>query len=270
MMSKKLENKIAENFDKTFNFEKFTSQDPLKIEPVGRDFLNQFVSEFHRVNSFDIPLLAHHIENIDGVPTPTEYPTNFQKIKQQLAYIQFLYEELEAFQNRLVNYPKSDSCKTDDVIAFNQSHEKIAQAKFTLGLLVGAHNQEMNSTYYTESGIKKLQAEQVKSLKKYNQKYNKALELTQIVLSHFYNIEKNRPVKPNLVIDYIEMLCIQQGFEYPKDRKSDLFKDFISTSLKAITPHPNWKGATKDDYKQIDKKSFNKTYKPYAKQLIKK
>lgn len=269
-MSKKLENKISENFDKTFNFEHFTSQDQLNTEPVGRDFLNQFVSELCRLNSFDIPLVTHHIEIINGIPTPTEYPTNFKKIKQQLMYIQFLYAELESFQNKLINYPKSDNCKIEDVIAFNQSHEKITQAKFILGLLVGAHNQEMNSSYYTEAGITKLQSEKHKSATRYNQKYAKALGLTQKILSHFYSIESNHPYKPSLVIDYIEMLCTDHGVNYPKDRKSEIFTECINAFLGPITPHKNWAGATKDDYKQIDKKSFNKTYKPYVKQLIKK
>ncbi|QQX79996.1 hypothetical protein JK628_21320 [Shewanella sp. KX20019] len=269
-MSKKLENRIAKNFDKVFNFEQFTSQDQLNIEPVGRDFLNQFVSEFSRLNRLSIPLTVHHIENINGIPTPTEYPTSFQKIKHQLAYIQFLYEELERLQNKLINFPQENKFQLDDIKALSQSHEKSEQAKFTLGLLVGAHNQEMNNSYFNEAGKAKMQAEQLKSINKYNQKYAKALELTQKVLSHFYSVESNHPFKPSLLIDYIEMLCNEHKIGYPKDRKSEIFKDFINICLKAITPHTNWSGSTKHDYKHIDRRSFNKTYKPYIKQLITK
>jgi hypothetical protein len=269
-MSKKLQNKITKNFDKAFSFEHFTSQSELNAEPVGRDFLNQFVSELLRLNSLSIPLVKHHIESINGVPTPVEYPTYFLQLKQQFQYVQYLTDKLEHLQNKLIDYPEKNEVLVDDVKSLNHCHEKVAQAKFTLGMLVGAHNQEMNNAYFNEAGITKMQAEQLKAFNKYDHTYAKALELTQKVLSHFYSIESNHPFKPGLVIDYIEMLCNENNVDYPKDRKSEIFKDFISAYLKAITPHPNWQGATKDEHKQIDKKAFMKEYKPFIKQVLKR
>jgi hypothetical protein len=269
-MSKKLENKIAASFDKAFNFESFTSQALPNTEPVGRDFLNQFVSELLRLNSLSIPLVTHHIESEDEILTPVEYPTHFQKVKSQFHCIQYLAENIEHLQNKLINYPEKNEILPSDIKALDELHETSAQAMFKLGMFVGAHNQEMNSAYFNEAGIAKMQAEQLKSLDKFNQKYAIALGLTQKVLSHFYSIESNHPYKPSLVTDYIEMLCNEHHIEYPKDRKSEIFKDFISISLKAVPTHPNWSGATKDDYKHIDKKWFQKEYKPYIKQLAKK
>ena len=269
-MSKKLENKITTNFNKAFNFEHFTSQDKLNTEPVGRDFLNQFVSEVVRLNNLSIPKTIHHIDNIDGVPIPVEYPTHFQLVKRQLHCIQYLVENIEHLQNKLINYPMEQEIIPDDVIALDKLHETSAQAMFQLGMLVGAHNQEMNSSYFNDIGIAKIQSEQRKSCNKYNQKYAKALELTQKVLSHFYSIESNHPYKPSLVIDYIEMLCDESHIDYPKDRKSEIFKDLTSLFLRPITPHKNWSGTTKAEYKQIDKSKFYKEYKPLATQLVKK
>jgi hypothetical protein len=269
-MSKKIEKSLSENFNKAFNFEHFTDQEQTNTQPVGRDFVNQFVSEMVRLSSLSIPLTTHHIENIKEIPTSVEYPTHFQNIKYQLKCIQFLYGHIEQLQSRLINYPDGNEILPDDVKALDQLHETFAQSVFTLGMLVGSHNQEMHSSYFTETGITKLQSEQLKSANQYNQKYRKALELTKTILQDFYNIEDNHPYKPSLVIDYIEMLCGENRVEYPKDRKSEFFTEFLIKCLKAITPHQNWKGATKIEYKQIDKNSFKKKYMPYIYQLAKK
>ncbi|MEC4726789.1 hypothetical protein HWQ46_14640 [Shewanella sp. D64] len=269
-MSKKLERKITKNFDKAFNFGHFMSQNPLNTEPVGRDFLNQFVSEVVRLSSLSIPLTTDHIENVDGIPTPVEYPTHFKNIINQLKCIQFLHECLEQLQNTLINFPQESEIILNDIKALNNLHETSAQAMFQLGILVGAHNQEMNSSYYTEAGITKLQSDQRKLDVRYNNAYVNALILTQKILSHFYSIESNHPYKPNLVIDHIEMLCLKKGIDYPKDRKSEIFKDLIDSFLKPITPHKNWEGSTKNIYKHIDTKNFQREYKPFIEKLMKK
>jgi hypothetical protein len=262
-MSKKTERLLSKNFNKTFNFEHFTDQEQQNTQPNGREFLNQFVSEMIRLSSLSIPLTTHHIENVDEIPTPIEYPTHFQNIKYQLRCIQSLYAHIELLQNKLINYPEGNEILPDDVKALVQHHEIFAQSKFILGMLVGSHNQEMCSSYFTDIGITKLQSEQLKSANKYNQKYGQALGLTKTILQDFYRTKSNHPYKPSLVVDYIEMLCNENHIEYPKDRKSEFFNECLNNALKTITPHKNWDGATKVDFKQIDSNLFKKRYTPY-------
>ena len=264
-MSKKTQKLISQNFDKAFNFENFVSHDQLNDEPVGSDFLDQFATELTRLEKLSIPLAAHHIDKFNEIVTPVEHPTDFQRVKWHFQGIKYLADKLEELQNSLLNSPNANDTQKSEVTALNMLHETYSLAMFKLGMSVGAHNQEMNSSYFANSGIRKLQSEQLKAYKQYDKKYSKALEITRCILPHFYGIESNRPYKPSLVIDYIQMLCEHDNIDYPSDRKAEIFKELINGFLKPIPPHKNWNGATKGEYKQIDWDNFSKKYRPYIK-----
>jgi hypothetical protein len=244
---------------------------------TARGYLNNLVSEFARLRRL-LPEQWHNVEEIRlSKITPPKRPLiTFQHAFGQLEKVQTTRSIIEELEDQLINHPETNALSKGTVLALHQAHEKYCSLMNHLHVLIGEYNCTVVNAEYIELGYSKSKAEFLKPIYTYQDKYSYALATMGAILSDFYSHESNHPIKPSLVIDYIEALYnenapqdLQKDYDndesiFPKDRKSKFFNDVIFMSLLDVPNHKNWSGRTKEEYKQIDKKLFYVTYSKYC------
>lgn len=249
-------------FDEAFNFEHFKSSNSAHDFPIGQELIEQLEQEFMRISKLNIPLEITHIEDVNGLPQPVQYPTNYKQAINGMNLLSSIRKKIEIRRSSLLKSAVNGLVSIEQVKELMIEQDLETHAMLYTFFSMGKHSQEVNDDHFTQAGINKCLGEKHKADERFSKEYWKSLRVMRDILYDFYSYEENHPFKPQLVIDHIEMLCEENGLKFPKNRKSKNFKDYLNKFLKFIPQHENWSGATKKQYKHIDRKIFYKKYQP--------
>lgn len=247
-------------FKEAFNFENFKSNNLAHDFPIGEELIEQLELEFIRIFKLNVPLEITHIENINGIPEPIQYSTNFKEALNGMMLLRSIRKQIEHTRSKIIESAENGFVTVDQVKKLMIEQDLETHAMLSTFFPIGKHNQEVNYDHFTQAGMNKILAEKQKADDRFYKNYWQSIHVMGDILLDFYSNKKNHPFKPQLVIDSIEMLCLENGLKFPKDRKSDNFVDFLKKFLSFIPRHENWSGATKDEYKHIDMICFGKKY----------
>ena len=239
---------------------------------LSSQLLTHIDHELIRLKQVNMPHIVLHIPDQSLGNEPQEHHTNYNKvIKAHDAVtetIWFLEEQCARFELNMISDDLTQCEKLILIKNFVDTNELNSHAMFNLGLSIGLHNQEMYSSHFTKAGIRKVQSEQLKAIKRFDQQYGLSMKFMRDVLLDFYQFKENHSFKPKLVIDQIESICIAHHITFPKDRNGKDYRNIYKTIMSYIPSNPNWMKKTKDNYSQIDAKYFNEKYEKCLIQLL--
>lgn len=258
---------INSRFNEAFNFENFKSNNPEHDEPIGKDLIEQLALECIRVEKLKPPLDITHIEKNNRIIEPVQYTSNFKHSINNIGLLWKIRKQIEDRRKNLLEKATNGLVKVEDLNSLFVEHDLEIHSMFCAALSVGQHNQEVNTHHFFDVGLKKVLAEKQKADDRFYEQYFTSMSIMGDILHDFYSYEENHPYKPKLVIDCVELLCLQNNLKFPKDRNSDNFIRLQKNYLNFIEPHKSWKGVSKNQYKQLDMKLFNKKYQPLFKKF---
>jgi hypothetical protein len=239
---------------------------------LSSKLLTHIEHELIRLKQVNIPHEVLHIPDQNLGNEPQEHYTNYNKvIKAHDAVtetIWFLEEQCARFELHMISDDLTQCEKLRLIKNFVDTNELNSHTMFSLGLAIGLHNQEMYSSHFTKAGIRKVQSEQLKAIKRFDQQYGLSMKFMRDVLLDFYQFKEHHPFKPKLVIDQIENICIVYKISFPKDRNGKDYRNIYKTIMSYIPSNPDWMKKSKENYSQIDAKYFNEKYEKRLIQLL--
>ncbi|MCH1926396.1 hypothetical protein L9G74_15390 [Shewanella sp. C32] len=202
-------------------------------------------TEIARVKELNPAMFYDHVEQ----ELPTEWNQTlavFEKFKQAVqsrVSLQKRVEELlQQHQGKSKEYEQCLACLLD----LQQRLEYLLSALF---YCVGQHNKAMADQFMFETGLNKIQSEQLKAMAVCNKKYGRSLSILVKVLGDFYANTANYPYPLSKVIEWIELRCINAKIPFPKDRKSELLQCVIDNTIPQDAGRNA--GAPKQEFRQL-------------------
>jgi len=209
------------------------------------NMLNSLEKEISRINALQPELNYYHVG--DEIPTEWSHLIRvFTKFKQAVI-------DRITLQNRvgeLIKHQQEDSPEYGQCLAhlhhLQQHLENLIASVF---LYVGQHNTTMVQKFMFETGVNKIQSEQLKTMTSYYKKYSHAMSILTEVLKDFYSSQNNYPYPLNTVLQWVDNHCIKLGIAFPKDRKAAMFIDVVNNALPPEAGR--MKGAPKQEFRQL-------------------
>ncbi|MDT3335918.1 hypothetical protein Q4Q49_11450 [Shewanella sp. SP1S1-7] len=209
------------------------------------NMLNSLKKEISRINELQPELNHYHV----GDEIPTEW-SNLLKIftKFQKAVTDRI--TLQSRVGELIKHRQEDSSEYGQCLAhLHHLQPHLENLIASVFLCIGQHNTAMTQKFMFETGVNKIQSEQLKTMASYYNKYNHAMSILIEILKDFYSSKHNHPYPLNTILQWVDEHCIKLGIAFPKDRKAALFMDVVNNTLPPEAGR--MKGAPKQEFRKL-------------------
>ncbi|AAZ28240.1 hypothetical protein [Colwellia psychrerythraea] len=241
-------------------------------DPSVRDYLNEVGKEVIRLTSLGIKLVNDfdYMDVLNDVP-PQSVPTSLGLVNNVLNIVKDNNNIKDSLFTKLTLGITSPAHNLDSVlqnlVVLKNTDELFCMSFHHLGHAIGLYNKEVLQETYYRTGKKQVESG-VLSNQQYMKDHWAAFKVTSIILREFYSKLENRGYKPNLVIDKIEILCLENGIMYPESREGKKFTRVIKVVLKGIFKGESIKGPAKKAYRSLSISDFSLNYTKYLKPYI--
>lgn len=211
----------------------------------AQQMVTQVGKEIERISLLQPAHFYHHVAE--------EFPTEWNQLLQAYTKLKDASEQRIALQAEIKALLQARKESTPEYLTvlhrlyMLQTHlENFIAALF---YSIGSHNSAMLCKPLFETGVNKMQSEQIKAQGVYCRQYDTALTILTEVLKGFYSEPDNHNYPLKSVIDWVKDQCITARIPFPKDEKSPIFKRIISSKIPEAVEKR--KGAPQKAYRRL-------------------